>query len=171
MKATLIGAAALLAVPFAPAAAQAPGSRQTREFVQQAGESDAFEVMEAYTALAESHDPQVLGFARRMIQDHGNTSLTLQQATARAGLEPPPKGLGAAQAPFLAALQSARGGEFDRMYWHQQALAHRSALVVEQRYAADGDTAAVRQVAAAAVPIIQAHLAMAEQMDGAADKP
>ena len=45
-----------------------------------------------------------------------------------------------------------------------QVLAHRSALTVEQGYAQSGDTPAVRQAAAAAVPVITAHLAMAEQL-------
>ena len=99
-----------------------------------------------------------------MIRDHTGTSQALRDATARAGLRPPPMQVGAAQAPMLAALQSERGRDFDRVYWKQQALSHRSALVVEQGYAATGDTPAIRQTAAAAVPIIQSHLAMAERM-------
>lgn len=164
----LVAASALAgAIMVAPAAAQQAGSRQTREYVQAAGESDTFERMEAYTALAESHDPQVLAFARQMIRDHGETSRALAAATGQAGLAPPPQAVGAGQAPFLAALQSLRGREFDQAYWRQQALAHRSALTVQQQYAATGDAPAIRQAAAAAVPIIQAHLATAERMGAA----
>ncbi len=146
------------------AAAQDPGSRQTREFVQKAGESDTFEIMESQSALAESRDPQVRAFAQAMIRDHTGTSQALRDATGRAGLKPPPMQVGAAQAPMLAALQSARGRDFDRTYWKQQALSHRSALTVAQQYAATGDTPAIRQTAAATVPLIQSHLEMAEQM-------
>lgn len=159
MAVLVAGAAAL------PVAAQDVGSRQTRDFVQAAGESDAFEMLEARTALAQSSDPHVRAFAQRMIHDHGETSRMLGQATAQAGIAPPPMQLGSAQAPYLAALQSLRGASFDQTYWRQQVLAHRSALTTEQDYAASGDTPAVRQAAAAAVPIIQAHLAMAEQMN------
>jgi putative membrane protein len=106
----------------------------------------------------------VIGFAQRMIRDHTQTSQALAQATASAGLKPPPKSVGAANAPFLAALQSLRAREFDQGYWRQQMLAHAAALVVEQKYAATGDTPSVRQAAAAAVPVIQAHLTMAQQM-------
>lgn len=150
------------------AAAQDAGSRQTRDFVQAAGESDAFEMMEAHTALAQSQDPQVRAFAQQMIRDHGATSRALQDAAASAGLKPPPMQLGAGQTPLLAALQSARGREFDRLYWRQQALAHRSALTTEQQYAANGDVPAIRKAATAALPLIQAHLAMAEQMSAQA---
>ncbi len=147
-----------------PALAQEPGSRTTREFVQAAGESDAFEIAEAQTALAQSRDPAVLAFARRMIADHQATSRALAVAMEQVGLAPPPMQVGAGLAPFLAALQSARGGDFDRLYWKQQAYAHRAALVTAERYAADGDTPALRQAAALTVPVIRSHLAMAEKM-------
>jgi len=171
MSAKHWGSAALFGlISLFPALAQTPGSRQTREFVQAAGESDAFEIAEAYSALAESQSPQVLDFARQMIHDHRMTSERLRDATASAGLAPPPAGLGAGQAPFLAALQSARGADFDQTYWRQQMLAHRSALIVEQTYAVVGDTAAIRDAATAAVPLIQSHLAMAEAMIAKSDK-
>ena len=65
---------------------------------------------------------------------------------------------------MLAALQSLREPEFDRAYWKQQVLAHHSALTTTQQYATNGDSPAVRKVATSAVPIISAHLAMAERM-------
>jgi putative membrane protein len=153
----------------APVGAQDAASRETREYVQAAGESDTFEMMEAYSALAESRDPEVTAFAREMIRDHGDTSRKLREATASAGLAPPPTAVGASQSPFLASLQSTRGRDFDKTYWQQQTLAHHSALIVAQRYAASGDTPSVRRAAAAAVPIIRKHLAMAEQMRSKAD--
>ena len=163
----LAGVAVVAAVWAVPAIAQDRGSRRTREFVEAAGQSDAFEILESRTALAESKDPQVRDFAERMIREHGGTAEALRQATAQSGLAPPPMQVGSGQAQFLAALQSMRGREFDRAYLRQQALAHRSALAVEQAYAASGDDPAVRQAAAAAVPVIAAHLAMAERLEAA----
>lgn len=158
--------AALLATVLiaAPVAAQDPGSRPTREFVQAATQSDTFEMMEAYAAVAESKDPAVLAFAQAMLRDHGQTARTLQDAASRAGLKPPPPHLGNDQSEMLSALQSEHGPDFDRTYWKQQALSHRAALVTQQRYASAGDTLAVRQAAASAVPIVQGHLQMAERM-------
>jgi putative membrane protein len=159
-------AAAMLAFGLAatPAVAQETGSRQTREFVQAAVDSDTFEIMEAYTALAQSSDPKVTDFARQMIHDHSETSRKVREAATSAGLKPPPMAVGASQSPFLAALQSAQGREFDKIYWHQQALAHRSALTTIQEYAETGDNPPLREIASATVPIIRRHLAMAEQM-------
>jgi putative membrane protein len=153
--------AAFLALP---AAAQESGSRQTREFVQAAAQSDQFEIMEAHTALAQATDPQVRAFAQQMIPAHQQTSASLTQAVTSAGLQLPKPGLGGDQSAFLAALQSQRGADFDKTYVRQQILAHRAALVVEQGYAASGDDPAIKQAAAATVPIITAHLQMAEQM-------
>jgi len=149
-----------------PAVAQQAGSRQTREFIQAAGESDTFEIMEAYTALAQSSDAKVTTFARQMIRDHGETSRKLREAASSGGLEPPTLAVGAGQSPFLAALQSARGREFDKTYWQQQALAHRSALITTQHYADQGDNPSIRAVANASIAMIRRHLAMADQMAG-----
>jgi putative membrane protein len=166
MTCSLRLAAVLLAGALSiPAFAAAdPGSRQTREFVQAAGNSDSFEILEAETVLGQSSNPDVRSFAQHMLEDHTRTRAALADAAARAGLKPPPDGPSADQAQMLSALQSQRGPDFDKTYIKQQALAHRSALAVEQKYAAEGDQPAIRQAAAGAVPTISAHLQMADQM-------
>jgi predicted outer membrane protein len=78
--------AAVLAI--GPVVAQEPGSQNTRNYIQSAGQSDAFEKLEAETALSQSSDPQVRGFAEMMLRDHDQTSRVLQQATKQAGLKP-----------------------------------------------------------------------------------
>jgi putative membrane protein len=68
------------------------------------------------------------------------------------------------QASLLSALQSLTGAEFDRTYARQQLLAHRQAIAVEQSYASAGSDANLRDAAQSALPMIQHHLEMAEQM-------
>ncbi len=158
-------AAILLAAALAGAAwADDPGSKATRDYVAAAGQSDSFEMAEAQVALTASKDPQVRSYAQEMLRDHGQTSASLKDATARSGLKPPPEIVGADQAPLLAALQSAPAAEFSKTYWRHQALGHHSALTTTESYAANGDDAAVRQAANSALPIIRQHLAMAEKM-------
>ena len=53
-SAILAGATAIAVLASAAALAQQTGSRQTREYVQSAGQSDAFEKLEAETALTQS---------------------------------------------------------------------------------------------------------------------
>jgi putative membrane protein len=169
MRTTLFSAVTTIAVFAAyPATAQEAGSKQTRDYVQAAGQSDAFEMLEADTVLAQSRDPQVRAFAQQMLRDHAQLSQTLAKATAQSGLKPPPMSVGADQAPLLGALQNMRGLDFDRAYWRHQALAHRSALTTTQLYATNGDDPIVKQAAAAASPIIAGHLAMAEEMQAKA---
>lgn len=155
-----------MAMLSAPAAAQASGSRQTRDFVQAAAQSDQFEILEAHTALAQSSDAGIRAFAQSMIQAHQDTAAHLRQAAAKAGLEPPKPGLSGDQSMFLAALQSQRGQDFDRTYVRQQMLAHQSALAVEQAYASAGDDQDIRQIAIATVPIVSTHLEMLARMAG-----
>lgn len=161
---TIVLSTALALAGAVPAAAEEQGSRETRDYVQAAGHSDAFEMLEADTALAQSSDPQVRAFAQKMVAEHGQTSQALTMATMRAGVAPPPMGVGADQAPLLAALQSLRGHDFDVAYWRHQVLAHNFALTTTKLYAANGDNPEVRQAAASAVPVISAHLTTAQQM-------
>jgi putative membrane protein len=153
-----------------PAIGQEPGSRQTREFVQAASQSDHFEILEADTALTESRDPQIRAFAQQMLHDHRETARALSQAARTAGLPPPPPGISTDQSQMLNSLQGLRGRDFDHAYVRQQHLAHRSALVVEQTYATSGDSPPIRQAAASTVLVIESHLGMIEQMNTKAGK-
>lgn len=163
---TVFGIATLALIP-SPAAAQSMGSAATRNYVDAAGQSGAFERLEADTALAQSSDPQVRNFAQQMLQDHNLLDQELRQATTRAGVVPPPTGVGADQAPLLSALQSLRGTDFDHAYWQHQVLVHQSALISTQNYATAGDSAPIRQAASAAVAVITRHLEMAKRMQAA----
>jgi putative membrane protein len=145
------------------AAVAEPGSRQTRDFVQAAAQSDQFEIMEGRTALAQSTNPHVRAFAEAMIEAHERTGEQLRKAAIGAGLNPPKPGLGGDQSMFLAALQSQRGADFDKAYIRQQVLAHAAALAIERDYAASGDNETIRQAASLTVPIISAHEQMAER--------
>jgi putative membrane protein len=164
---TSIYAAAVLglaAPSLAPAAAQEPGSLKTREFVQAAAQSDQFEISEGQTAVTQTKDPAIRAFAQRMTQEHQGMRSALEQAAARAGLQPPPMAMSADQAQMLSALQSQTGAQFDQTYLHQQTLAHRSALVTVQAYAAGGDSPELRRTASSDATVIRGHLAMAEEL-------
>jgi putative membrane protein len=171
MKATstakLGGASMLVLASAAMAAAPEQGTTQSRDFVEAAAHSDNFEILAAESALAESRDARVRSFAQQMIDAHSQTTRELADATTRAGMKFPPKGLNGDQASFLSALQSQKGPDFDKVYVKQQVLAHSAALAVEQQYAADGDQPDLKKAAASAVSTISAHLAMAEEMQTA----
>ncbi|MGI4880055.1 MAG: DUF4142 domain-containing protein [Janthinobacterium lividum] len=163
-KAYLLFAAMMVATGSGPVTAQAATPLPTRDFVNAAAQSDAYEIMAGRVALIESKDRGVRSFAQQMIDDHTRTSNALRRAANSAGVAPPLPGLGADQQKSLSALQSVRDGDFDKAYARQQVLAHEQALVVEQGYATRGTEPAIRQVAQSAVPMIQHHLATARQL-------
>ena len=153
------------------ASAQTPLVPPTEDFVAAAAQSDHFELVEARTVLAQTHDPRVRAFAQEMVKAHTRTSEVLKTAAMKAGMDRLPSGLNGDQQKMLSALQSQRGSEFDHTYLKQQAIAHSEALVVQRAYADHGDNADVRQAAASAVPLIQRHLEMAKRLRSEAGGP
>lgn len=52
------------------------------------------------------------------------------------------------------------------MYKREQMMAHQEALMMHRTYAARGDNAALRAMAARAVPMIQMHMSRAQALPG-----
>ena len=168
---TLIAGAAMVVVVCAtPVAAQSPGPMPTKDLVQAAVSSDQFEILEAQDALAQSQSPIVRAFAQEMVRDHTADSQVFQQAAEKAGVPSPTKSLSGDQSQMLGALQSQRGAAFDQAYAKQQVLGHTQALIVQRAYAGGGSDPDVRQASQAAVPLIQHHFEMAEQLRASLDR-
>ncbi len=163
-SAILAAAAAAALLGGAAARADPPQPMPTKDFVEAAAGSDQFEILEGRLATVEGRNPRTRTFAQHMIQAHSGTTDALRQATASAGLPPPPMGMSGDQAALLGALQAQRGPDFDKTYVRHQVLGHQQALVVEQRYADIGADPAVRRAARSAVPLIQHHLEEAHQL-------
>lgn len=145
-----------------PAEAPAPTPTSAAEYVRQAALSDRYEVESSRLALGRAQSEDLKRFAQHMIDEHTATSAALMAALPRAGVAPPD-----VSAPdrvrqgLLDALQQAQnGGEFDRRYRAQQVQAHREALALHQNYAANGDNAVLRGVAAQTAPRVAHHLEM-----------
>ncbi|UAK25738.1 DUF4142 domain-containing protein [Sphingomonas nostoxanthinifaciens] len=129
-----------------------------------AAQSDAFERLEATTALALSKSGAVRAFATRMLSEHEDSTQKLAKAVSLAGLEPPQPGISGDQSAFLAALQSARGDAFDRLYARHQALVHRAALATQEGYAAEGDVPTLKGLATDTVTMVRNHITGADQL-------
>ena len=61
------------------------------------------------------------------------------------------------KADKVAELRTTEANDFDKEYLDEQVDAHQAALDLMQRYANDGDNAALKAFAAATAPIIQGH--------------
>jgi putative membrane protein len=145
-------------------AAAAAASLDRNGYVQMAAASDLFEIQSSPLAATRAQRAEVREFAQMLVTHHTQTTAQLTAAAQASGGMPQPM-LTPMQASMMQELQQAPAGGFDQAYLRQQVPAHEMALELHRDYAARGDTAALRTVAAAAVPIVQQHLTRARQLD------
>ncbi|WP_205481137.1 DUF4142 domain-containing protein [Sphingomonas arenae] len=153
--------------PMAPAAAAAvdPNSPLAApNYMAMAASGDQFEIQSSQMALQMSQNPAVQSFARLMIAHHQAMSANLMSAAQSAGLTPPPPTLMPQHQQMLQQLQAA-GPNFDQAYKDAQIMSHQESLNLHQGYANGGDVPALRNVASAAVPIVQQHLTTAQNLN------
>lgn len=131
-----------------------------------AGAGDVFEITSSMVAIQKSQNPQVRAFASMLIDHHTQTTNQTLATAKGAGVMPPPPELSPMQKDMIGQLMAANGAAFDRLYLQQQVPAHQQALSINGGYARSGDVPALRQNAQSAVPIIQSHLAQAQQLLG-----
>lgn len=132
-------------------------------FVAKAGASDLFEIEAAKVAAKRSTNPEVKKFAAMMEKAHTATTAELKTAIAASGATITlPTMLSKDMQDELDDLNKADAKDFDKKYADSQVDAHQAALNLLQRYAQDGDTAALKAFAAATAPKVQEHLNMAE---------
>ena len=148
-----------LAVPTA--GDMTPESRAA--YLAMAASSDLYEIQSGQMAAQRAQNMSLRPFGQMLAAHHTQTTQQLAAAAQASGGMPPPLLLPMHQ-QMLAQLQSASGSGFDRLFVNQQVTAHEMALALHRNYASAGDTPALRQTAAAAVPIITQHLQQARQL-------
>lgn len=139
-------------------------------FVEKAAASDLFEIEAAKLAAKRSTNPEIKAFAAKMEKAHAKTTEDLKAAIAASGAAlTPPTALPEDLQGKLDDLTKADAKDFDKKYADSQVDAHQAALNLLQRYAQDGDTAAIKAFAAATAPAVQEHLNMAEGLKNGFD--
>ncbi|KRA56180.1 hypothetical protein ASD79_17630 [Caulobacter sp. Root655] len=139
-------------------------------FVAKAAASDMFEIDAAKLAAKRSTNPDVKAFAGKMEKAHAKSTEALKAAIAASGAAlTPPAMLPEDLQGKLDDLTKADAKDFDKAYADGQVDAHQAALNLMQRYAQDGDTAAIKAFAAATAPTVQEHLNMAEGLKNGFD--
>ena len=76
----------------------------------------------------------------------------------------PPQSLDERRQKLIDQLTQASGTVFDKTFGRIQAEVHREALALFQSYAANGDTLQIKAFAMKSVPVLQAHLELAEKV-------
>jgi len=132
-------------------------------FVEKAAATDMYEVEAAKVAAKRSTNAEVKKFAAMMEKAHTKTTEDLKAAIAASGATLTlPMALPADLQDKLDDLNKASNEDFDKTYADDQVDVHQAALNLMQRYAQDGDTAAIKAFAAATAPAVQEHLNEAE---------
>ena len=137
----------------------------TPQYIMAASQSDEFEMQEGRMAENQAKSVKLRKFGAMMVKDHAKTTDTLHQAIISTGMSvPPPPPMRPDQMQMVAELQQLNGAAFDKAYMMQQMQSHQAALMVQSNYASNGDVPAIRGAASKAVPIVQAHIAMLNQI-------
>jgi putative membrane protein len=138
------------------------------DFVTKAAMADMYEIEAAKVALARSQNAEVKKFAQMMVDDHTKSTNNLKSAIAASGLTlTPPAALDEAHADKVQDLKDKDAADFDKAYIEDQVDAHQMALDLHQRYANDGDNAALKGFAATTAPVVQGHYDHAKQLQDA----
>lgn len=159
MKLFSMAAALSLLIGGPATAAVVPAST----YVMKAGASDLFE-RESAALMKTSANPEVRKFAMMMSTDYAKSTAMVKAAATNAKLRVPPPKLEPMQAENLTKLRAAKGEARDRLYIEQQQMAHGEALALQRSYAAEGDVASLKAVAAKIVPVVESHKAMIDAM-------
>lgn len=148
----------------APAAAAADAGRlhaADQAFIADATQAVATQRDAARIATSRSTDRDVKAFAERVSSDNAKISDALRAASPR-GVDVPKNDPDTA---VLASINNLRGADFDKTYIEQVALAgEQKALSAFQAEIASGRDEQLKDAAKKALPTIQAHYAMAQDL-------
>jgi len=143
----------------------------TKGFAEAAAVSGMYEVEAGKIAEQRSQNTSVKNFAGQMVRAHTVTSDKLKSDLASTHPEIQlPAHVDDRHQGMLDELRGAKDADFDSRYMAQQIDEHKEALILMQGYAKDGDTPVIKELAAKTAPVVQAHLNMAEKVQGTLNK-
>lgn len=135
------------------------------DFIRSASMSDLFEIQSGQLAQTKAGSDNARTLAKMLVDDHTAARLDLMELARGAGVTAqPPRSLDERHQKLIDELTQASGTDFDKTFGRVQAQAHREALALFQAYAANGDAVQLKAFAMKTVPILQAHLDMAEKL-------
>ncbi|XHX76830.1 MAG: DUF4142 domain-containing protein [Stenomitos frigidus ULC029] len=134
-----------------------------RQFVVKAAQSDMTEIQTSQLALKRSQNPQVRRFAQQMITHHMQSSNKLKPLAVQKGIALATS-IGAENQAMLTQLIKLSGTKFDQAYMSGQAKAHAKTQALYQSELKKGQDADVKAFANQGLPIVTAHLRMAQNM-------
>jgi putative membrane protein len=145
---------------------QSPMSRTVtpQSFATQAAVIGRAEIELGQLALQQTQDKGVRDYAQRMVKDHQAAAAKLQQIAGQESLDLP-QSLDAEHEALKAKLSDLKGAAFDREYARAMAKGHDQAVALfESASQASQMTPELKEFAAATLPTLRQHMAMAHEL-------
>jgi putative membrane protein len=153
--------------PLIVTAPATPGTPSTATLLWGVTLTNMYEVQAGKIAEKKAQSPAVKEFAKTMGTDHPAMTQQMVQLF-KASNEKIPTALGPRGKSMIDALNAARPEDFDKLYLQQQQAAQKAELSLLKDYAAGGENAEVKPVAAKAAISVQAHLDKVRALQAAA---
>lgn len=134
-----------------------------RQFATKAAQSDMTEIKTSQLALRKSKNPQVLSYAREMIQAHTDSTNQLKPIAARLNLAMP-KSLGSENQALVNRLSRLSGNQFDRAYRTGQAQGHAKTQAAFETELQQGQNSDLKAFASEILPVVTMHLQMIQKV-------
>ncbi|BAN23192.1 DUF4142 domain-containing protein [Caballeronia insecticola] len=132
-----------------------------KAFVQAASAAGSTEIDAAKLATKQSQDKDVKDFAHHMMIDHTRLALQLKMAAPHGVTVP----MSNSDPSTIESLKALHGKEFDAAYIQKVGVqGHQEAVQVFQKEAQEGQNAKLKEAAQKALPTIQQHLKMAQEL-------
>ncbi len=146
--------------------ARAQVSDEDKKFVRAAAIGGMFEVQSSQLATTMSQNNEVRQFAQQMIGDHTQANQQLMQLAGSKQIRVPGK-LDKEHTQMLKKLSQAQGPQFDQAFVKAQVQAHQEMVALFQKAATNLQDPQLKAFAAQTLPVLQNHLQMASQFQGA----
>ncbi|MEP9322114.1 DUF4142 domain-containing protein [Paraburkholderia phymatum] len=138
-----------------------PLAQADKDFVQAASMSSSTEIDASKLATANSEDKDVKSFAHHMMLDHTKLTVQLKMAAPHGVTVPKDNSDTAA----LGSLKGLKGKAFDQAYISKVGVeGHKQAIAAFEKEIADGQDAKLKKAAQDALPTIQKHYQMAQDL-------
>ncbi len=147
---------------FVAAAYAATVSNADKQFIITAAKTDMTEAHEGQMAENQASRPDVKDFAKALVQDHTESYEHLSELASKIGV-PIPKGINTGKDRTIQELVHLKGAGFDRAFEREEIAAHRRALELYKREAAQAQDPAVKAYATSTIPVLEKHLHLAEE--------
>ena len=133
-------------------------------FVKKVAENTKSELELAQLAEQKAADPQVKEFAQKVITDHGKADEKLKAVAQQENIDLPDR-KSSGETAEKARLDRLNGADFDRAYMKHMVAEHEQDINDFRKEATDSKDDNVRKFASENLPVLQAHLKMARDIN------